>query len=215
MSKKNKKIRKAQGKIVNESEVNILEVNKSCFKDCFYSFSHEHTRGYTHLFFLIPPTARFPPPPQIPPLVSVEHCLSFALSFVISSLNFFFSFLSLVSCPAPPSPTFSSIFFFIFSSFQFFYQSVAHGPFRRRDHPIPTRWKLTSFCFGWADQQCSHHREKGLTNTRSRSFLSGSSFKYMCVCVKRGGTAAAERSRFFKYDIKKAEEEEKLLFISA
>lgn len=172
--------------------MNILEVNKSCFKDCFYSFSHEHTRGYTHLFFLIPPTPRFPPP--------LKSRLSFPLSIAWVSrwvLLFrvwtsFFSFLSLVSCPAPPSPTFSSIFFFIFSSFQFFYQSVAHGPFRRQDHPLPTRWKLTSFCLGWDDQQCSHRREKGLTNTRSRSFLSGSSFKYVCVCKKRwdgrGGT---------------------------
>lgn len=130
--------------------MNILEVNKSCFKDCFYSFSHEHTRGYTHLFFLIPrPRPPFSlPPHQIPPLVSVEHCLSFELSFVISSLNFFFSFLSLVSCPAPPPLflQFSSLFSLVFV----FYQSVAHGPFRRRD-PRPTRWKLTSFCFSWDD----------------------------------------------------------------
>lgn len=125
----------------------------------------------------------------------VEFCyFEFELLFFVSIFG---------SVSRSTSPTFSSIFFFIFSSFQFFYQSVAHGPFRRRDHPLPTRWKLTSFCFGWDDQQCSHHREKGLTNTRSRSFLSGSSFKYMCVCVKRGGTAVAERSRFFKYDIKK------------
>lgn len=190
--------------------MNILEVNKSCFKDCFYSFSHEHTRGYTHLFFLIPPTARFPPP--------LKSRLSFPLSIAWVSrwvllfrvwTFFFVSIFGFVS--RSTSPTFSSIFFFIFSSFQFFYQSVAHGPFRRRDHPLPTRWKLTSFRLGWDDQQCSHHREKGLTNTRSRSFLSGSSFKYMCVCVKRGGTAAAERSRFFKYDIKKKQKRKKTL----
>lgn len=169
--------------------MNILEVNKSCFKDCFYSFSHEHTRGYTHLFFLIPRPRplRFPPPPANPASrFSVEHCLSFELSFVISSLNFCFSFLSLVSCPAPPplfllqfSSLFSLVFFFVF------YQSVAHGPFRRRD-PRPTRWKLTSFCFSWDDLQCSHHHhrahdEKGHSNTRANSFLPGSS--YMCVSV--------------------------------
>lgn len=171
--------------------MNILEVNKSCFKDCFYSFSHEHTRGYTHLFFLIPPTARFPRPSN--PASRFRWAL---LEFRVEFCYFEFELLFFVSIfgfgSRSTSPTFSSIFFFIFSSFQFFYQSVAHGPFRRRDHPLPTRWKLTSFCLGWDDQQCSHHREKGLTNTRSRSFLSGSSFKYVCVCKKRwdgrGGT---------------------------
>lgn len=88
----------------------------------------------THTFSFWPSRDPAPFPFQIPPLVSVEHCLSFRLSFVISSLNtFFFSFLYLVSRASHSPLTFSSIFFFIFSSFFGFYQSVAHGPFRRRN----------------------------------------------------------------------------------
>lgn len=89
----------------------------------------------THTFSFWPSRDPAPFPFQIPPLVSVEHCLSFRLSFVISSLNtFFFSFLSLVSRAShspPPSLSlqFSSLFSLVFG----FYQSVAHGPFRRRN----------------------------------------------------------------------------------
>lgn len=88
----------------------------------------------THTFSFWPSRDPAPFPFQIPPLFSVEHCLSFRLSFVISSLNtFFFSFLSLVfrASPSPPplSLQFSSLFSLVFG----FYQSVAHGPFRRRN----------------------------------------------------------------------------------
>lgn len=189
--------------------MNILEVNKSCFKDCFYSFSHT----WLHTPFLSDLPVTPPPFPfQIPPLVSVEHCLSFRLSFVISSLNtFFFSFLSLVSRASQHPLTFSSIFFFIFSSFWFL--SICSTRTVPPPEPQP-RWKLTSFCFRW-DHSAPTARERSQTPppTRSKSFLSGSSYVYVCVCVslERGGTTAAERSRFFKYDInkrKKAEEEE-------
>lgn len=162
--------------------MNILEVNKSCFKDCFYSFSHTwlHTPFLSDL-----PVTPFPPPfPfQIPPLVSVEHCLSFRLSFVISSLNTFFCFRFYLWFLVPPTPplTFSSIFFFIFSSFWFL--SICSTRTVPPLEPQP-RWKLTSFCFRW-DHSAPTARERSQTPppTRSKSFLSGSSYMYMCACV--------------------------------
>lgn len=137
----------------------------------------------THTFSFWPSRDPAPFPFQIPPLVSVEHCLSFRLSFVISSLNtFFFSFLSLVfRASHSPPPTFSSIFFFIFSSFWFL--SICSTRTVPPPEPQP-RWKLTSFCFRW-DHSAPTARERSQTPppTRSKSFLSGSSYMYMCACV--------------------------------
>lgn len=89
----------------------------------------------THTFSFWPSRDPAPFPFQISPLVSVEHCLSFRLSFVISSLNTFFFFVSIFgfSCLPPPPPSLSLQFSSLCSLVFGFYQSVAHGPFRRRN----------------------------------------------------------------------------------
>lgn len=174
--------------------MNILEVNKSCFKDCFYSFSHTwlHTPFLSDLPVTLPP----PFPFQIPPLVSVEHCLSFRLSFVISSLNTFFFFVSIFgfSClPTPPSLSlqFSSLFSLVFG----FYQSVAHGPFRRRNpNPggnLPVFASVGTTVLPPREKGHKHHHQLNDQNPFSRAVR-----MYMCACVcvfgkrwdNRGGT---------------------------
>lgn len=79
-------------------------MNKSCFKDCFCSFSHVHVFSF---FFRLRPL--FPPSPlKVPPLpVSVEHCLSFDC-FRFPSCEFrssfcfpFFNFISLSPLSLP------------------------------------------------------------------------------------------------------------------
>lgn len=139
--------------------------------------------------------------------------LEFPVEFCYFEFEHVLFFVSIFGFSCLPLPlTFSSILLFIFSSFWFL--SICST----RTVPPPEtqpRWKLTSFCFRW-DHSAPTARERSQTTpppTRSKSFLSGSSYVYVCVCVslERGGTTAAERSRFFKYDInkrKKAEEEE-------
>lgn len=176
-----------------------------------FLFLLSRTHTWLHTPFLSDPET---PPPvfrslphQIPPLVSVEHCLSFELSFVISSLNFFF-FVSIFGFVSRSTPTFSSIFFFIFSSFRFL--SICST--RTVPPPGPPSNSVETYQFLLQlGRQCSVPiMTRKVTNTRSNSFLPGSS--YMCVSVfKRGGTAAAERSRFFKYDIKKSRRGRKTL----
>lgn len=117
MSKKNKDKRKEK---LLTKEVNILEVNKSCFKDCFYSFSHEHV--FTLSFFLLPSPPQGPAPspllkPRNPASVSVEHCLSFDC-FRFPSFDFRFDlFISLVSSPPAPAPLHTPFFLFNFTPF--------------------------------------------------------------------------------------------------
>lgn len=176
-------------------------MNKSCFKDCFYSFSHEHTRGYTHLFFLIPRPR--PPFSLLPPSNPASRfrwaLLEFRVEFCYFEFELFF-FVSIFGFVSRSTPTFSSIFFFIFSSFRFL--SICST--RTVPPPGPPSNSVETYQFLLQlGRQCSVPiMTRKVTNTRSNSFLPGSS--YMCVSVfKRGGTAAAERSRFFKYDIKK------------
>lgn len=155
--------------------------------------------------------------PALLPLSNPASCFRWALlEFPVEFCYFEFEhvlfFVSIFGFSCLPLPlTFSSIFFFIFSSFWFL--SICSTRTVPPPEPQP-RWKLTSFCFRW-DHSAPTARERSQTPppTRSKSFLSGSSYVYVCVCVslERGGTTAAERSRFFKYDInkrKKAEEEE-------
>lgn len=148
-----------------------------------FLLSRTHTWLHTSLLSDPAPRSVFPSPhkSRLSFPLSIAWVSRWVLLFRVWTF-FFVSIFGFVSRSTHPHFLFN--FFFIFSVFMFFYQSVAHGPFRRRD-PLPTRWKLTSFCLGWDDQQCSHHREKGLTNTRSKSFLSGSSFKCVCMCKKR------------------------------
>lgn len=160
-------------------------MNKSCFKDCFYSFSHT----WLHTPFLsdLPVT----PPPSSVPLSNPASRFRWALlEFPVEFCYFefehvlLFSFLSLVSRAShspPPLLTFSSIFFFIFSSFWFL--SICSTRTVPPPEPQP-RWKLTSFCFRW-DHSAPTARERSQTPppTRSKSFLSGSSYMYMCACV--------------------------------
>lgn len=139
----------------------------------------------------------------------VEFCY-----FEFEHVLFFVSIFGFSCLPTPPSLSlqFSSVFSLVF----FWFLSICSTRTVPPPEPQP-RWKLTSFCFRW-DHSAPTARERLQTppppTKRSKSFLSGSSYVYVCVCVclwKRGGTAAAERSRFFKYDInkrKKAEEEE-------
>lgn len=66
--------------------------------------------------------------------LSIAWVSGWVLLFRVWTRSFFRFYLWFLVPPTPPHPTFSSIFFFIFSSFFFgFYQSVAHGPFRRRN----------------------------------------------------------------------------------
>lgn len=111
--------------------MNILEVNKSCFKDCFYSFSHTwlHTPFLSDLPVTPPP---FPFKSRLSFPLSIAWVSGWVLLFRVWTRPFF-SFLSLVSRAShlPPSLSlqFSSLFSLVFG----FYQSVAHGPFRRRN----------------------------------------------------------------------------------
>lgn len=202
-------------------------MNKSCFKDCFYSFCHEHTRGYIFLFILSRPSSSLiPVPPPILPLVSVEHCLSFRLSFVISSLTFFRFFLwfRFVSFPRPTHfltslslhsfpCLFISFCFLISSSFQFFYQSVAHWHTHANRfaatgrQPVPGG-NLPAFACAVARPAFP----STTTNTDTEHDLSGSVFVWRRKKWKvgsRGGTVG----RFFKYDnIKKQKRLKTLIY---
>lgn len=150
----------------------------------------------THTFSFWPSRDPAPFPFQIPPLVSVEHCLSFRLSFVISSLNTFFFFVSIFgfSClPTPPSLSlqFSSLFSLVFG----FYQSVAHGPFRRRNpNPggnLPVFASVGTTVLPPREKGHKHHHQLNDQNPFSRAVR-----MYMCACVcvfgkrwdNRGGT---------------------------
>lgn len=164
MSKKNKDKRKEK---LLTKEVNILEVNKSCFKDCFYSSSHEHVFTLSFLYFLHP--HKVPPTPSNP---AIQHRFRWALlEFRLFSFSefwfsfrpfFFFGFES----PAPfHSHTPHSLFLFNFTpllllfcfSLVFFstYLSlcVANGPFRSTVGAWPVRWKLTSFRRGRGEKK--------------------------------------------------------------
>lgn len=138
----------------------------------------------THTFSFWPSRDPDPPPPfpfQIPPLVSVEHCLSFRLSFVISSLNtFFFRFyLWFFVPPTPPSLSlqFSSLFSLVFG----FYQSVAHGPFRRRNpNPggnLPVFASVGTTVLPPREKGHKHHHHQHDQNPFSRAVR-------ICICVR-------------------------------
>lgn len=158
-----------------------------------FLFLLSRTHTWLHTSFLFDPETSphvffLPHPLKIPPLVSVEHCLSFELSFVISSLNFFLSFLSLVSCPTPASPTFSSIFFFILFSLVFFFLSICST----RTVPPPGLAQLGGNLPVFASVGTTSSapiiawRERS-PPTWSKSFLSGSSYVWVCRKKKQVG----------------------------
>lgn len=115
----------------------ILEVNKSCFKDCFCSFSHVHVFSLSFSvsapFF---PTSSL----KVPPLpVSVEHCLSFDC-FRFPSCEFRSIFCFPFFDLSPFSPSHSLFLSSILNPFVFSFISInlsrsvcsRVGPFRRR-----------------------------------------------------------------------------------
>lgn len=161
--------------------MNILEVNKSCFKDCFYSFSHTwlHTPFLSDLPVTPPP---FPFKSRLSFPLSIAWVSGWVLLFRVWTRSFFRFYLWFLVPPNTPL-TFSSIFFFIFSSFWFL--SICSTRTVPPPEPQP-RWKLTSFCFRW-DHSAPTARERSQTppppTKRSKSFLSGSSYVYVCVCV--------------------------------
>lgn len=142
-------------------------MNKSCFKDCFYSSSHEHVFTLSFLYFLHP--HKVPPHPLKP-----RNPASFPLSIAWVSIVFVFRVLVFVSTffflwfrvprPLPqPHPTLSlslqfhtpSFIVLFFSSFFSTYLSlcVANGPFRSTVGAWPVRWKLTSFRRGRGEKK--------------------------------------------------------------
>lgn len=175
--------------------MNILEVNKSCFKDCFYSFSHT----WLHTPFLsdLPVT----PPPSSVPLSNPASRFRWALLefpvefcyFEFEHVLFFVSIFGFSCLPTPPSLSlqFSSLFSLVFG----FYQSVAHGPFRRRNpNPggnLPVFASVGTTVLPPREKGHKHHHHQHDQNPFSRAVR-----MYMCACVcvfgkrwdNRGGT---------------------------
>lgn len=188
-------------------------MNKSCFKDCFYSFSHEHVFTLSFLYFLHPHKV---PTHPLEPRNPASFPLSIAwvsIVFVFRVLIFVSTFFSLVSSPRPPSTAtpHNPLFLFNLTPFyivlffsSFFYQSlslcVANGPFRSTVGAWPVRWKLTSF-----------RRGRARRRTPPKYPLSLSHGQFKCVCVgaqrKRWNNSRNGRGRFFKYDIKRSRRE--------
>lgn len=193
-----------------------------------FLFLLSRTHTWLHIpFHSVPPLLQFNSrPPPIPPLVSVEHCLSFRLSFVISSLTFFRFFLwfRFVSFPRPTHfltslslhsfpCLFISFCFLISSSFQFFYQSVAHwhthaNRFAATGRQPAPGGNLPAFACAVARPAFP----STTTNTDTEHDLSGSVFVWRRKKWKvgsRGGTVG----RFFKYDnIKKQKRLKTLIY---
>lgn len=107
--------------------MNILEENKSCFKDCFYSFSRVDVRSvflpsHSHsvpFFFGF----HFP--------ISAFFCSNRSLSFPVE-LFFFYSFVVFLLCSSSPF-----LFSLLFSRFPFLIEKIAftlHGRPRRGVH---------------------------------------------------------------------------------
>lgn len=192
MSKKNKDKRKEK---LLTKEVNILEVNKSCFKDCFYSSSHEHVFTLSFLYFLHP--HKVPPHPLKP-----RNPASFPLSIAWVSIVFVFRVLVFVSTffflwfrvprPLPqPHPTLSlslqfhtpSFIVLFFSSF-FFYLSLSLCS--KRAVPLHRR-SLTCAVETYQFSPGSGREEEHHLNILCL-FLTGSLSVCVCARRERGGT---------------------------
>lgn len=141
----------------------------------------------THTFSFRPsrdpaPLLRSPFKSRLSFPLSIAWVSGWVLLFRVWTRSFFRFYLWFLVPPNTPL-TFSSIFFFIFSSFWFL--SICSTRTVPPPEPQP-RWKLTSFCFRW-DHSAPTARERSQTppppTKRSKSFLSGSSYVYVCVCV--------------------------------
>lgn len=196
-------------------EVNILEVNKSCFKDCFYSFSHEHTCLHFLSFTSFTPHKVPPHPPQTPQssIVSVEHCLSFDC-FRFPSFDFRFDlfFFGFESPPPVHSYTPHPLFLFNLTPFyivlffsSFFYLSLSLCS--KRTVPLHRR-SLTCAVETYQFSPGSGREEEHHLNIFCL-FLTGS--LSVCVCAraqrKRWNNSRNGRGRFFKYGIKRSRRE--------
>lgn len=171
--------------------MNILEVNKSCFKDCFYSFSHTclHTPFLSDLP-VTPPSFPFKSRLSFP--LSIAWVSGWVLLFRVWTRSFFRFYLWFLVPPNTPltSLQFSSLFSLVFG----FYQSVAHGPFRRRNpNPggnLPVFASVGTTVLPPREKGHKHHHQHDL-NPFSRAVR-----MYMCACVcvfgkrwdNRGGT---------------------------